>query len=115
MKALEMPYHIVNVCTGDIGTVAAKKYDLEGWSPRENKYIELMSCSNCTGYQAARLGIRYREGGDARHLHTLNSTMVATSRALRLILENYQRKDGGVDVPNALQPFMGGKKEIAPK
>ncbi|MFH0862146.1 MAG: serine--tRNA ligase [Candidatus Altiarchaeota archaeon] len=113
MKALEIPYHIVNVCTGDIGTVAAKKYDLEGWSPREAKYIELMSCSNCTSYQATRLNIRYRDGNENRHLHTLNSTMVATSRALRLILENYQRKDGSVEIPLALRPYMGGKTEIA--
>jgi len=111
MKALEIPYRVVSVCTGDIGTVAAKKYDLEGWSPRENKHIELMSCSNCTSYQATRLGIRYRTGAENRHIHTLNSTMVATSRALRLILENYQRKDGTVEVPKALQTYMG-KKEI---
>jgi seryl-tRNA synthetase len=92
--------------------VAAKKYDLEGWSPREGKYIELMSCSNCTSYQAVRLNIKYREGDENRYVHTLNSTMVATSRALRLILENYQRQDGSVEVPKALQPYMGGKKEI---
>jgi seryl-tRNA synthetase len=112
MKTLEIPYHIVNVCTGDIGTVAAKKYDLEGWSPREGKYIELMSCSNCTAYQAARLNIKHRDGADNKLVHTLNSTMVATSRALRLILENYQRKDGTVEIPKALQPYMGGKKDI---
>jgi len=112
VKALEIPYHVVNVCTGDIGTVAAKKYDLEGWSPREGKHIELMSCSNCTGYQAARLNIRFKGGDTNRLVHTLNSTMVATSRMLRLILENYQRKDGTVEVPEALRKYMG-KKEIS--
>ena len=114
MKTLEIPYRIVNVCTGDIGTVAAKKYDLEGWSPRENKYIELMSCSNCTAYQAARLNIRYRDIDENKPIHTLNSTMVATSRALRLIIENYQEKDGSILVPTALQPYMLGKKTIKP-
>jgi seryl-tRNA synthetase len=112
VKSLDIPYRVVNVCTGDIGTVAAKKYDLEGWSPREGKYIELMSCSNCTSYQAARLNIRYRDGGENRYLHTLNSTMVATSRMLRLILENYQRKDGGVEIPKALRQHMGGRGEL---
>jgi seryl-tRNA synthetase len=79
--------------------------------PEENKYMELMSCSNCPGYQPARLNIRYRDGDQNRHIHTLNSTMVATSRALRLILENYQRKDGSVEIPKALQQYMG-KMEI---
>ncbi|MFH1404006.1 MAG: serine--tRNA ligase [Candidatus Altiarchaeota archaeon] len=112
LKAVGIPYRVVNVCTGDIGTVAAKKYDIEGWSPREGKYIELMSCSNCTSYQAARLGIRYRHGQEKNPVHTLNATMVATSRALRLILENYQTADGKVRVPEALQKRMGGRKEM---
>ncbi len=112
LKKLEIPYRIVNVCTGDIGTVAAKKYDIEGWSPREGKYIELISCSNCTSYQAARLGIRYRRGQEKDFPHTLNSTMVATSRALRLILENYQTKDGRVRVPEVLKQYMKGKEYI---
>ena len=96
LEALEIPYNVTNICTGDLGTVAAKKYDLNGWSPREQKYIELMSCSkDC--------------------LHTLNSTMVATTRALRIILENYQTKEGTVKIPKVLQPYMYGKKEIMPK
>ncbi len=115
VKALGIPYRVVDVCTGDIGTVAAKKYDLEGWSPREGKHIELMSCSNCTAYQAARLNIRYRDGGGNRLVHTLNSTMVATSRMLRLILENYQRKEGTVEVPDALRQYMGKKEILACK
>lgn len=103
MKQLEIPYRVVNVCTGDMGTVAAKKYDLEGWSPREGKYIELVSCSNCTSYQANRLNIKYRDGQDKDYVHTLNSTMAATARLLRLILENYQTEDGGLRIPKALQ------------
>ncbi|MFH1055242.1 MAG: serine--tRNA ligase [Candidatus Altiarchaeota archaeon] len=108
VKKLGIPYRVTNVCTGDIGTVAAKKYDIEGWSPREDKYIELMSCSNCTSYQAVRLNIKCREGKETRHVHTLNSTMVATARMLRLILENYQNKDGSLEIPAALQKYMGG-------
>ncbi|MFH1722391.1 MAG: serine--tRNA ligase [Candidatus Altiarchaeota archaeon] len=112
IKKLEVPYKVVNVCTGDIGTVAAKKYDIEGWSPREEKYIELMSCSNCTSYQATRLSIKVRAGQEKEYVHTLNSTMVATSRMLRLIIENYQTKEGQVEIPKALQPYMGGQKKI---
>lgn len=110
-KKLEIPYRIVNVCTGDIGTVAAKKYDLEGWSPRENKYIELMSCSNCTTYQSARLNIKYASKGKKEYVHTLNSTEIATARMIRLILENYQRGEV-LEVPRALRPYMNGIKEI---
>lgn len=110
-KKLEIPYRIVNICTGDIGTVAAKKYDLEGWSPRQEKYVELCSCSNVTDYQARRLNIKYgREGAHKEVLHTLNSTVVATSRVLVSILENYQNKDGTVTVPKALVKYMNGKK-----
>ena len=113
LKKLEIPYNVTNICTGDIGTVAAKKYDINGWSPREQKYIELMSCSNCTAYQATRLNIKYRlPNGDKEYLHTLNATMVATTRMLRLIIENYQTKDGKIKVPKALQSYMGGVKEL---
>ena len=115
MEKIEIPYRVVNVCTGDMGTVAAKKYDLEGYSLREKKYIELMSCSNCTSYQSVRLNIRHRTKEGNKHLHTLNSTMVATSRALRLILEHYQQEDGSVVIPKALRPFMMGKEKISPK
>ncbi len=113
MRKLQIPYTVTNVCTGDIGTVAAKKYDVNGWSPREEKYIELMSCTNCTSYQAARLGIRYRKkDGSKEFVHTLNATMVATTRTLRCIIENYQTKQGTVKVPKALQKYMNGLKEI---
>jgi len=116
LKKLKIPYNITNICTGDIGTVAAKKYDVNGWSPREKKYIELMSCSNCTGYQATRLGIKYRKkSGEKEFVHTLNSTMVATTRALRCIIENYQTKQGTIKIPKALQKYMNGLKEIKTK
>ncbi len=116
MRKLQIPYTVTNVCTGDIGTVAAKKYDVNGWSPREKKYIELMSCTNCTSYQAARLGTRYRKkDGSKEFVHTLNATMVATTRTLRCIIENYQTKKGTIKVPKALQPYMNKVKEIKQK
>jgi seryl-tRNA synthetase len=114
MRTLEIPYRVVNVCTGDIGTVAAKKYDIEAWVPSQNRYREVISCSNCTDYQARRLGIRYgMEGEKPRGLvHTLNSTAVV-SRMLVAMLENYQNKDGTIKVPKALQGYMSGKRKIS--
>jgi len=115
-QALDIPYRVVNCCTGDIGTVAAKKYDLEAWFPRQQKYAEVVSCSNCTDYQARRLNIRCgKVGGEKRLVHTLNSTAIATSRALVAILENYQRGDGSVEIPKALTPYMGGVDSIEPE
>ncbi len=112
-RKLGLPYRIVNVCTGDIGVMAAKKYDLEVWMPAQKAYRELVSCSNCTDYQARRLNIRYgKEGGEKELVHTLNSTAVATSRTMVAIMENFQNKDGSVNVPKALQPYMGGLKTI---
>jgi seryl-tRNA synthetase len=111
IQKLELPYQITNVCTGDIGTVAAKKYDLEVWMPAQNRYREIISCSNCTDYQARRLNIRFREkeGEPPKgFVHTLNSTAIATGRTIVAILENYQREDGSVAVPKVLRPFMGG-------
>ncbi len=112
-RALEIPYHVVNVCTGDIGTVAAKKYDIEAWYPRQRAYREVISCSNCTDYQSRRLNIRAgKVGGEKFVPHTLNSTAMATSRGLVAILENYQNADGSVTVPKVLRPFMGGQETI---
>ena len=111
--ALEIPYRTVNVCTGDIGTVAAKKYDIEAWFPRQKAYREVISCSNCTDYQARRLNTRAgKVGGDKFVPHTLNSTAMATSRGLVAVLENYQNADGTVTVPKALRPHMGGQDTI---
>jgi len=113
-RALEIPHRTVNVCTGDIGTVAAKKYDIEAWFPRQKAYREVISCSNCTDYQARRLNIRAgKVGGDKFVPHTLNSTAMATSRGLVAVLENYQNADGTVTVPKALRPHMGGQ-EVMP-
>jgi len=112
-RALEIPYRVVNVCTGDIGTVAAKKYDIEGWFPRQNAYREVISCSNCTDYQARRLNTRAgKVGGEKFFPHTLNSTAMATSRGLVAVLENYQESDGSVGVPKVLRPYMGGQDVI---
>lgn len=106
---LGLPYRVVLICTGDIGTVAAKKYDIEAWMPREGAYREVVSCSNCTSYQAVRLNIRVRDPHDfetKQHVHTLNSTAVATTRTIRAILENYQEEDGRVRIPEALRPYL---------
>src|SRR5437870_2324898 len=113
-QSLKIPYRIVNVCTGDLGTVAAKKYDLEAWLPGQGKYREMASCSNCTSYQAVRSKIRYREKPNepTKYLHTLNSTLVATERAIVAILENYQKPDGTIQIPEVLKKYMGGQENI---
>tara|TARA_B100001564_G_scaffold202017_1_gene169912 strand:+ start:2713 stop:4005 length:1293 start_codon:yes stop_codon:yes gene_type:complete len=114
--SLGIHYEIVNICTGDMGTVAAKKYDLEAWIPGANQYKEIVSCSNCTDYQANRLSIRYGQPGHPNQpiVHTLNSTAVATSRALVAIMEQNQLEDGRVSIPKALQPLMGGQTVLEP-
>lgn len=114
--SLGIHYEIVNICTGDMGTVAAKKYDLEAWIPGANQYKEIVSCSNCTDYQANRLSIRYGQPGHPNQpiVHTLNSTAVATSRALVAIMEQYQLEDGRIAVPEVLQPHMGGQTVLEP-
>ena len=114
--SLGIHYEVVNICTGDMGTVAAKKYDLEAWIPGAKQYKEIVSCSNCTDYQANRLGIRYGQPGHPNQpiVHTLNSTAVATSRALVAIMEQYQLEDGRVAIPKALQPLMGGQDVLEP-
>ena len=114
--SLGIHYEVVNICTGDMGTVAAKKYDLEAWIPGAKQYKEIVSCSNCTDYQANRLGIRYGQPGHPNQpiVHTLNSTAVATSRALVAIMEQYQLEDGRVAIPEALQPLMGGQDVLEP-
>jgi len=107
-QSLEIPYQKMNICTGDLGIVAAKKFDLEGWYPSQHAYRELVSTSNCTDYQARRLNIRYREkdGMPTITAHTLNSTLIAIQRGLTCILENYQKEDGSVTVPNVLRPYV---------
>jgi len=110
VQKLGLPYRVVNVCTGDIGSFAAKKYDIEVWMPAQNRYREIISCSNCTDYQARRLNIRYREKEGAPPkgvVHTLNSTALATGRTVVAILENYQQEDGSVVIPEVLRPYVG--------
>lgn len=111
---LKLPYRIVNVCSGDLGIMAAKKYDLEAWLPGQNMYREMVSCSNCTTYQAVRAKIRYRDKSNdpTDYIHTLNSTLVATERTLIAIMENYQQEDGSIHIPDVLIPYMKGKSEI---
>lgn len=114
-QSLGLHFRVVSICTGDIGTVAAKKYDIEVWFPVQNAYREVVSCSNCTDYQARRSGIRVRGKEENYPPHSLNSTCVATSRALVAILENFQQKDGSIAIPAVLVPYMGGKKSLVKK
>ena len=110
MKALGLPYQVINICTGDLGRPAAKKYDIETWLPSENKYRETHSCSNCTDFQARRLNIRYKDKNNKmQFVHTLNGTAFAIGRILIMIMENYQQKDGSIKVPKALQKYCGFK------
>lgn len=112
--SLDLHYRVVNICTGDMGTVASKKYDLEAWLPGVGDYKEVVSCSNCTDYQANRLRMRYRTSEGNSAVHTLNSTAVATSRALVAILEQYQIEDGRIMIPKVLQPYMDGQEFLKP-
>src|SRR3989338_7889132 len=110
MKKLGLPYQVINICTGDLGRPAAKKYDIETWLQSEGKYRETHSTSNCTDFQARRLNIKYKDkSGKNDFTHTLNGTAFAIGRMLIMILENYQQKDGSVKVPKALQKYAGFK------
>jgi seryl-tRNA synthetase len=114
-QALGLPYRVVNIAVDDLGSSAAKKFDLEAWLPGQGRYRELTSTSNTTDYQARRLDVRYRaegEGGGTRHVHTLNGTAVAVGRTIIALVENGQRDDGSIAIPEALHPF-GAPAEIA--
>lgn len=112
-QALQIPYQLVRIAAGDLGQPAYKKFDIEYWSPADKAYHELTSCSNVTDYQARRLNIRYRdEAGKTSFVHSLNGTAAAFSRLCIALIENHQAKDGSVDVPKALRPFMGGQDKI---
>ncbi|PKL06153.1 MAG: serine--tRNA ligase, partial [Spirochaetae bacterium HGW-Spirochaetae-9] len=110
-QGLEIPYHVVDTCTGDLGAPAYRKFDIEAWMPgrgEQGEYGEVTSTSNCTDYQARRLNIRYKDSaGQIQHVHLLNGTAIAISRAIVAILENFQREDGSVGLPKALVPYMG--------
>jgi len=111
---LGVPYRVTLLCSADMGKVSAKTYDIEAWFPSQEEYREIVSCSNCTDFQARRLGIRYtdRTGQDTQLVHTLNCTLVATERTMVSLLENYQTGDGAVTVPNVLRKYMSDKTEI---
>ena len=110
---LGVPYHVVNIAAGDLGAPAAKKYDIEYWSPVDNQYRELTSCSNCTDFQARNLKIRVRRSdGSLQVLHTLNGTAVSLARSLVAIIENYQIDDGKLRVPEVLRPYLGNREEL---
>lgn len=116
VQLLELPYRVVKLCTGDMANPSAKTYDIECWLPSEKTYRETHSISNCTDYQARRLKIRYKASGGSNHfVHTLNGTAFAIGRALIMILENYQQKDGSVAVPAVLQKYLPGIPVIGPK
>ncbi len=113
LKALELPYRVVSLCTGDMGFGAAKTYDLEVWLPAQNTYREISSVSNCEAFQARRLQARFRNAqGKPELVHTLNGSGLAVGRTLVAVLENYQQADGSVAIPKVLQPYMGGKTAI---
>ena len=110
-KKLKLPYRVVELCSGQVGNVSSRTYDLEVWMPVQGTYREAVSCSNCTDYQSQGLNIRYADKtGTKGYAHTLNSTAIATSRILVAILENYQQEDGSVAVPAALQKYVPFKK-----
>ncbi len=114
LGALEIPYRVVNIAAGDLGGSAAKKYDCEAWIPSQGTWRELTSTSNCTDYQARRIGCRVREAGGNRPVHTLNGTAIAVGRTIVALLENHQQGDGSVRIPAALQPYLNGTELIEP-
>jgi seryl-tRNA synthetase len=107
IASLELPFQVLEVASGDLGMSAARKYDCYGWVPSQGKYREITSTSNCTEFQARRLGIRMREGGEVRSLATLNGTLCAMTRMIIMLLENHQRPDGSIYVPEVLRRFLG--------
>jgi len=114
MQDLNLPYRVVNVCTGDLGDTPAKKYDIEAWRPPLDEYGEVVSCSNCTEYQGTKLKARIRRSDGNEPVHTLNSTLVATQRIMTIIIENNQTEKG-IKVPEVLQDYMGGQEYIEVK
>src|SRR5262249_40284873 len=112
-QKLGIPYHIINIASGDLGAPAAKKYDLEYWSKVDGTYRELTSCSNCTDFQARNLNIRVRrKDGSIDFVHTLNGTAISMARSLIAIIENYQTPEGKLKIPDLLQPYMNGQTEL---
>ena len=113
LRKLELPYRVMALCTGDIGFAAAKTYDLEVWLPGQNAYREISSCSNCEAFQARRMQARYRNAqGKPELVHTLNGSGLAVGRTLVAVMENYQRADGSIEVPQALRPYLAGQDVV---
>lgn len=113
LKALELPYRVITLCSGDMGFGAAKTYDLEVWLPAQNTYREISSCSNCEAFQSRRMMARYKdESGKNQLVHTLNGSGLAVGRTLVAVLENYQNADGSVTIPTVLRPYFGGRDKI---
>ena len=117
LKALDIPYRVIDLCAGDIGFSSAKTYDIEVWMPSYDRYVEISSCSNFEDFQARRANLRFRtsEKGKPEFVHTLNGSGLAVGRALAAVLENYQQEDGSVVIPEVLKPFMGGLEKIEKK
>ncbi len=115
ITALELPFQVLDVASGDLGLSAARKYDCYAWLPTQSRYREITSTSNCTEFQARRLNIRMRDGEGVRPLATLNGTLCAMTRMIIMLLENHQQADGSVHIPPALRPFMGGMEKMEPK
>jgi seryl-tRNA synthetase len=112
LTKLELPFRVIDVATGDLGSSAARKFDCEAWIPSSNEYRELTSTSNCTEFQARRLKIRTRVGDKTNYVATLNGTLLAVTRTIVALLENHQQKDGSILIPQALQPYLKNKKVI---
>jgi seryl-tRNA synthetase len=114
-QGLDLPYRLLEMCTGDLGFQAAKKYDIEVWSPGVEEWLEVSSISNCTDFQARRANVRYRpeRGAKPRHVHTLNGSGLALPRTMIAVMENYQQADGSILLPEVLRPYMGGLEVIA--
>ncbi|MFF9507253.1 serine--tRNA ligase [Streptomyces sp. NPDC014724] len=114
LTALELPFQVIDVATGDLGASASRKFDCEAWIPTQGKYRELTSASNCDGFQARRLSVRMRDGKKVQPLATLNGTLCAVPRTIVAILENHQLADGSVRVPEVLRPYLGGREVLEP-
>jgi seryl-tRNA synthetase len=115
LQALELPYRVITLCTGDMGFGSTKTYDLEVWLPAQNTYREISSCSNCEAFQARRMQARFRNAqGKPELVHTLNGSGVAVGRAMVAVLENHQRSDGSISIPAALRPYLGGSEVLTP-
>ena len=113
LDLLEIPYRVIELCTGDLGFSAAKTYDIEVWLPSYNRYVEISSCSNFEDYQARRANIRYRDkDGNVKFVHTLNGSALAVGRTFAAVLENYQNEDGSITVPKVLRNYLGGLEVI---